>query len=150
MICDCGTEFVRLHPVINVCQCGRRYDGDGHSLSDEIKLRENRQDVAVPAHAVAEENVGDELRLLIPDWVVRDKDSTCGCDDWRKKLNRWRVRGCRENEDLIIDHLVSQSDELIVALRMSPKILRRVVARNLIRRAISNTERKSAAMLNTD
>ena len=143
--CLCGYQFRRLHHEQNVCRCGREYDGQGKLKdSPEVRLSSNSKRERSSVSVVIPEDVGDELAAMIPDWATKDKDSSCGCDDWRKKMNRWKIDGCKKNQDLIVDHLVSQTDHLIMPLRMSPKILRRSVAQTLVKKAISATEKKVA------
>ena len=79
--------------------------------------------------------VGTELSKLIPDWAVQFKGG-CGCKDMAKKMDKWGPDGCEEKEDLIVKHLMTQSDKLIPAFRMIPGPMRKLTATHLLKYAI--------------
>lgn len=78
---------------------------------------------------------GSALESLIPDWAVQFKTG-CKCKDIRDKMDRWQTRGCEAREDMIVAHLMAQSDKLIAVFRGIPTPLRRMAAKRLFRKAI--------------
>lgn len=53
---------------------------------------------------------GDELKSLLESLDIYD-DSGCGCDAMRRNMNSWRVAGCRERREQIVDYLASKAAE---------------------------------------
>ena len=78
---------------------------------------------------------GSALESLIPGWAVQFKTG-CKCKDYRDKMDKWRTRGCEAREDMIVAHLMAQSDKLIAVFRGIPTPLRRMAAKRLFRKAI--------------
>ena len=78
---------------------------------------------------------GSALESLIPGWAVQFKTG-CKCKDYRDKMDKWQVKGCEAREDMIVAHLMSQSDKLIAVFRGIPTPLRRMAAKRLFRKAI--------------
>ena len=78
---------------------------------------------------------GSALESLIPDWAVQFKTG-CKCKDMRNKMDKWQVKGCEAREDMIVAHLMAQSDKLIAVFRGIPTPLRRMAAKRLFRKAI--------------
>ena len=85
------------------------------------------------------EKVGTELSKLIPDWAVQFKDG-CGCKDMVRHMDKWGIDGCIEKKDLIVAHLLSQSDRLIPALKILPESVKKMGALKLLKRAIINAK----------
>ena len=139
MICECGATFRKLHPELNVCRCGTRYDGQGNAIEgDSFKLKEKKHER--PAEPKPQEDVGTNLAKLIPTWATQFTKG-CGCRDFERKMNAWGIVGCKQNEDEIVQHLIGQSDKLLPMFRAIPETGRRLIARNLLRRAIAATEK---------
>lgn len=139
MICECGATFRKLHPELNVCRCGTRYDGQGNAIEGEpAKLKAKRPDL--PEKPKPQENVGTELAKIIPTWAMQFTKG-CGCRDFERKMNAWGIAGCEENADDIVEHLIGQSDKLIPVFRAIPETGRRLIAKNLLRRAITATKK---------
>ena len=78
---------------------------------------------------------GTALANMIPDWAVQFKDG-CGCKDMQKKMDKWGVEGCQQRFDLIVKHLMTQSDKLIPAFTIVPAPARKVVATQMLKYAI--------------
>mgnify|MGYP006969580281 CR=1 FL=1 len=78
---------------------------------------------------------GSALESLIPGWAVQFKEG-CSCKDMALKMDRWRTAGCEAREDMIVAHLMEQSDRLIAVFRGIPTPLRRMAARRLFAKAI--------------
>jgi hypothetical protein len=51
-------------------------------------------------------------------------------------MNKWRTAGCEAREDMIVAHLMEQSDKLIAVFRGIPTPLRRMAAKRLFRKAM--------------
>ena len=81
---------------------------------------------------------GTALANMIPDWAVQFKEG-CGCRDMQKKMDKWGPDGCLNRLDLIVKHLMNQSDMLIPAFKMVPAPMRKVIATGLVRHAISQS-----------
>ena len=79
--------------------------------------------------------VGTELAKQIPDWAVQFKGG-CGCKDMQKKMDKWGPDGCYERRNMIVAHLMSQSDHLIPAFQFVPETLKRVIAARMLNKAI--------------
>jgi hypothetical protein len=84
---------------------------------------------------------GSALASLIPDWAVQFKGG-CKCRDMQVKMDRFGTALCKDPKkyEMIVDHLVNQSDRLIPVLRGIPKSLRERGARKLLDKAISMSE----------
>lgn len=52
---------------------------------------------------------GTELAKLIPNFFASKK---CSCGSMSRKMNRWGVKGCEENHDRIVNHLVEQAKKI--------------------------------------
>ena len=78
---------------------------------------------------------GTALANMIPDWAVQFKEG-CGCRDMQAKMDKWGPDGCLERMDLIVKHLMTQSDNLIPAFKMVPGPMRKVIATGMVRHAI--------------
>ena len=79
--------------------------------------------------------VGTEMSKLIPDWATQFKGK-CSCKDTAKKWDSYGVDWCERNRDMIIAHLLSQSEHLIPAFRLVPDSMKKVVAGRLLNKAI--------------
>jgi predicted nucleic acid-binding Zn finger protein len=86
------------------------------------------------------EKVGSELEKLIPAWAVINK-SNCSCSDMAKKLNRHGIVWCEDNKDTIVAHLMSQSEHLIPAFKLVPAAMKKIVAEQLVNKAIENARK---------
>ena len=138
MICSCGATFHRVHQEKNVCSCGAVYDGDGNLIDGEALHMENDQPKLESVNTVVfsfYNKPGSALESLIPDWAVQFKTG-CKCKDMRDKMDRWQIKGCEAREDMIVAHLMAQSDKLIAVFRGIPTPLRRMAAKRLFRKAI--------------
>jgi len=83
------------------------------------------------------EGVGTELHKMIPRFLERPG---CSCKNWAKKMNIWGVDGCVNNKQLIINHLVSESNRRVL-FSWVPSSATKVVATRLVESAI-NTVRE--------
>lgn len=87
------------------------------------------------------EAVGTELEKLIPKWALQFKDEECKpCKDMVHKMNSWGVKGCTAKRDYIVEHLMSQSKELIPILHLVPAVCKRTAAIMLLNQAIANAK----------
>lgn len=87
------------------------------------------------------QQVGSELAKLIPRWAVQFKDEKCKtCKDMVYKMDAWGVQGCENRRDYIVNHLLSQSEQLIPLLNLVPKICKRTAAIMLLNQAIANAK----------
>ena len=79
--------------------------------------------------------VGTELSKLIPAWAVAKKRG-CSCKDMARKMDTWGIDLCVQRRELIIKHLVGQSDLLIPMLKAVPDSMKKVVATQLLGRSV--------------
>jgi len=86
------------------------------------------------------EKVGSQLEMLIPDWAVKNK-SGCGCSDMATKMDRYGINWCEDNKNTIVAHLMSQSEHLIPAFKLVPKTMKKLVAEQLVSKAIENARK---------
>jgi len=86
------------------------------------------------------EKVGSQLESLIPDWAVKNK-SGCGCSDMAAKMDRYGIVWCEDNKNTIVAHLMSQSEHLIPAFKLVPKTMKKIVAEQLVNKAIENARK---------
>lgn len=82
---------------------------------------------------------GTELGKLIPDWLAKQTKG-CGCSDWRRRMDKLGVEGCKANRNMIVMRLVRQKGLLPPPLRILPKLALRAGAEMLVDRAIKNAE----------
>jgi len=87
--------------------------------------------------------VGSNLADKIPDWAVATKEG-CKCRDYECKMNRWGPDKCEAQIDIIVNHLVQQSDRLIPMFKALPKPARKMLARVMVLQAISQERSKLA------
>lgn len=138
MICSCGATFHKVHQERNVCSCGAVYDGSGNLTDGKTLNVANNEPEIVSSSEVLFSHYnkpGSALESLIPGWAVQFKTG-CKCKDYRDKMDRWQTRGCEAREDMIVAHLMAQSDKLIAVFRGIPTPLRRMAAKRLFRKAI--------------
>lgn len=133
---NCNSEKKHPHPDRNVCACGCAFDGSGSkigkcSAGEVFIVEKQRLETSSKFH----NKPGSALESLIPDWAVQFKTG-CKCKDYRDKMDRWQVKGCEAREDMIVAHLMAQSDKLIAVFRGIPTPLRRMAAKRLFRKAI--------------
>ena len=83
---------------------------------------------------------GTELSKLIPDWAVKNK-SSCGCSDMATKMDRYGINWCEDNKNTIVAHLMSQSEHLIPAFKLVPNKMKKLVAEQLLNKAIENARK---------
>ena len=84
---------------------------------------------------VRTEPVGTHLASMIPGWAKSMKGG-CQCSDWEAKMNRWGASGCESRREEIVNHLASQSDQLVPPLAAVPKGIKKVVASKMLDKAI--------------
>lgn len=84
---------------------------------------------------------GSALESLIPQWAVSNSKG-CKCRDKKKQMDRLGTDGCKQtkNYEMLVDHLVKQSDRLIPMLRGIPHSFRERGARRLLDKAIKLSE----------
>ncbi len=134
---NCNKTHSVVHPERNRCSCGQGFDGNGKVVNVDVPH------VVIKAGRLKEESrsegfhnkPGSALESLIPDWAVQFKTG-CKCKDMRDKMDKWRTSGCEVREDMIVAHLMAQSDKLIAVFRGIPTPLRRMAAKRLFRKAI--------------
>ena len=134
---NCNKTHSVVHPERNRCSCGQGFDGNGKIVNDDVPH------VVIKAGRLKEESrsesfhnkPGSALESLIPGWAVQFKTG-CKCKDYRDKMDRWQTKGCEAREDMIVAHLMAQSDKLIAVFRGIPTPLRRMAAKRLFRKAI--------------
>ena len=60
-------------------------------------------------------SVGTRLEKIIESSVavklLTAKSGGCGCTDFKAKMNKWGVAGCRANRAMIVDHLCAQAEK---------------------------------------
>ena len=83
------------------------------------------------------------MAAKIPDWAVKAKEG-CGCKDYECKMNAWGVEECEARMNLIVAHLVGQSDMLIPMFKALPTAARRIMAKALVVSAINEEKAKNA------
>ena len=81
------------------------------------------------------DGVGTQLSKMIPDWAVQF-NGKCRCKDMQSKMDRWGPDGCERRIDIVVAHLLEQSDHLIPTLKMVPLTAKRMVAEKMVRTAI--------------
>jgi len=86
------------------------------------------------------EKVGSQLEMLIPDWAVKNK-SGCGCSDMAARMDKYGINWCEDNKSTIVAHLMSQSEHLIPAFKLVPKTMKKLVAEQLVNKAIENAKK---------
>jgi len=121
----------------------KKFGCKDNGLGAAIEIAREYAPGASPVKNAVGEPVGTELAKLIPDWAVQFKGG-CGCKDMAAKMDRWGVAGCIERSDQIIAHLLSQGEHLVPVLRMVPASMKRVAAKRLLNRAISNAAKKAS------
>ncbi len=88
--------------------------------------------------------VGSNLARKIPAWAVATKKG-CKCRDYECKMNRWGPDKCEEQLNLIVTHLMQQSDRLIPMFKLIPKPAHRALASAMVKFAISEERAKLAS-----
>lgn len=86
---------------------------------------------------VISSKIPDSLLSLVP-------KSTCGCSDYKKKMNIWGIDGCIERKDMILNHLLAQSAKMGVISTAIPRTVRRKIAEKLFNRAIDISRQRQA------
>jgi len=81
------------------------------------------------------------MSKLIPEWAVKT-GAGCRCKDFAAKMDKWGIKGCQRRRDVIVSHLLSQSDHLIPAIGLVPDAVKKIVAERLLRKAIANAKQK--------
>jgi hypothetical protein len=84
--------------------------------------------------------VGHQLGLLIPKWVVQSS-SQCKCSDMAAKMDQYGIKWCEDNRNTIVAHLMSQSEHLIPAFKLVPNKMKKLVAEQLLNKAIENARK---------
>lgn len=84
--------------------------------------------------------VGHQLGLLIPKWVVQS-NSQCKCSDMAAKMDQYGIKWCEDNRNTIVAHLMSQSEHLIPAFKLVPNKMKKLVAEQLLNKAIENARK---------
>ena len=85
--------------------------------------------------------VGTELRKMIPKWAVTENDASCGCKKTAEKWDKYGIEWCVRNRELIIDHLMGQSDHLLGILRAIPATVRRAMVAHTVTVAIGRARK---------
>jgi hypothetical protein len=84
--------------------------------------------------------VGTELAKQIPEWAVQT-GKQCKCKDMQAKMDKWGPDGCHERRNVIVAHLMAQSELLIPAFKFVPASVRRVVASRMLGKAIRDAQK---------
>lgn len=87
---------------------------------------------------VIQSKVPDSLLSLVP-------KATCGCSDYKKKMNTWGIDGCLQRKREIVKHLVSQSEKMGAMVSVVPKSFREKMAEKMFDRAIAIAVEQSEA-----
>ena len=135
---NCNKPHSIVHPKVNRCSCGLGFDGEGNQIDANIPhlVVKVHEPLDIEKESEGFHNKpGSALESLIPDWAVQFKTG-CKCKDYRDKMDKWQTRGCEAREDMIVAHLMAQSDKLIAVFRGIPTPLRRMAAKRLFRKAI--------------
>lgn len=140
---NCNKTHSVVHPERNRCSCGQGFDGNGKIVNVDVPH------VVIKAGRLKEESAsegfhnkpGSALESLIPQWAVSNSKG-CKCRDKKKQMDRLGTDGCKQtkNYEMLVDHLVKQSDRLIPMLRGIPHSFRERGARRLLDKAIKLSE----------
>jgi hypothetical protein len=84
--------------------------------------------------------VGTELAKLIPEWAVQS-GKQCKCKDMQAKMDKWGPEGCYDRRNVIVAHLMAQSEVLIPAFKLIPASVRKITAAKLLKKAITNSQK---------
>lgn len=90
-----------------------------------------------PVVAYRRGQVGTELFKIIPKLFKR---SGCDCRSYAKRLDAWGIAGCKQNSELILDHLLKKASEDRVA-RLFPEGVTKAVANRWLSQAIHRAEK---------
>lgn len=80
------------------------------------------------------------MSKLIPAWAVQ-QGKVCQCQSMAKKLDDNGIEWCEENKNTIVAHLMSQSEHLIPAFKLVPAAMKKIVAEQLVNKAIENARK---------
>ena len=83
--------------------------------------------------------VGTELSKMIPDWAVADKKG-CKCKSMAAKWDKYGIDWCERNVNLMVAHLLGESERLIPAMHKMPESLKRLAAMQMIKAAIKRAK----------
>ena len=142
---NCNKPHSIVHPKVNRCSCGLGFDGEGNQIDANIPHVVVKVHEPLDIEKESEEfhnKPGSALESLIPDWAVQFKKG-CGCQDMKKQMDVLGTEGCKtvKNYEMIVDHLMKQSDKLIPMLRGIPHSFRERGARRLLDKAIKLSEK---------
>lgn len=79
--------------------------------------------------------VGTELSKMIPDWAVADKKG-CKCKSMAAKWDKYGIEWCERNINMMVAHLLGESERLIPSLHRIPETAKRLAAMQMIKIAI--------------
>ena len=113
---------------------------DAFDVNEIDKARKILQGLYHHPKEIKKQSVGTELSKLIPDWAVKNK-SDCGCSDMAARMDMYGIRWCKDNKDTIVAHLMSQSEHLIPAFKLVPAAMKKIVAEQLVNKAIENARK---------
>jgi hypothetical protein len=116
---------------VRLCE---RYDCNSTGLGDAVAIASEYASDSVPM-PLTRDGVGTELAKQIPEWAVQFKGK-CNCKDMQVKMDKWGPDGCYERRNMIVAHLVGQSEHLIPAFQLVPDSIKRVIAGRMLNKAI--------------
>lgn len=104
--------FTNEHIMAYAQECGNDNARELETVLTNIAPAVNHEAIDLKAdNRVAskrfEEGPGTELGKLIS-WFAEPVKG-CGCKDYKKKMNRWGVKGCIKYKEQILDHLMGES-----------------------------------------
>lgn len=83
--------------------------------------------------------VGTEIAKQIPSWAAR-QETGCGCNDRKRKWDKWGWRRCEKRRDMLIASLVSQQQYLTPPLNKLPKAALSLAAGRIVDKAIARVK----------
>lgn len=89
-----------------------------------------RVEVGTILEEVIQSKVPDSLLSLVP-------KASCGCSDYKKKMNGWGINGCLQRKREIVRHLVSQTEKMGALVSAVPESFRKKMAEKMFDRAIA-------------
>jgi len=142
--CRCGSVFHRVHPSRNVCSCGAVYNGSGelvHGEPIEPSVQKQRKEHNIDLREYKFKNKpGTALESLIPKWAIQNSQQ-CSCASMKARMDKMGTQWCIDQSDMLIEHLIQQSDKLIPIFRGLPDSFRRASAKKLLAKAIAMSQK---------
>jgi hypothetical protein len=146
---NCSRIKKNAHPDKNLCICGETFDGSGKvilkcSASNAIIVSEKEkllsQNPCLSSNKSYRNKPGSALESLIPEWAV-ESGRQCSCASMKAQMDTMGTQWCIDQSDMLVEHLMQQSDKLIPIFRVLPYSLRMTAAKNLLEKAITMSQK---------